>query len=74
MLTIRWWSQGRHLHVEAVLDVAYRPWILGRRQLSNAVLARVHRYFSVRALRRLALELARSSLPAYSASQRRSRG
>jgi uncharacterized protein YbjT (DUF2867 family) len=74
MLTIRWWSQGRHLHVEAVLDVAYRPWLLGRRQLSNAVLARVHRYFSVRALRRLALELARPSLPLYSASQRRSRG
>jgi len=66
-LTIRWWIRERQLHLEAGLDVAYRPWLLGRRRLSNAALARVHRYFSTRALRRLATELARPSLPAYSA-------
>jgi uncharacterized protein YbjT (DUF2867 family) len=66
--TIRWWCHGKQLQLEAALEVAYRPWLFGSRRLSNAVLARAHRYFSMRALQRLARELARPSLPAYGES------
>lgn len=65
-LTLSWSLLGRTLEVEADLEVSYRAWYLVNRGPSRAAQARIHEFVSVRALRRIATELARESLPAYS--------
>ena len=64
-LVLSWTLAEGRLEVEADLEVSYRAWYLVNRGPSRAAQARIHEFVSARALRRIATELARESLPSY---------